>query len=741
MLFFEEELHGASIHSSYFYRPMSTKRFRSLRSRLRALVWVIVLTLFFLETILIAFWFRNRYRREVANRVEIAQAIGLTFRTFVRDVLHQEVAMGAAIQAFSPESDKAVQDYLRTIAERYEAVRLFLLADSTGRIFAGSNPESIGKMVVSRLYFKRLLEGQEEVISDLVRTRSENVPGFVVGKGFYTREGRLDFAILAAVEAIKLGAALDLPKEPGDFFTIFDSQGLLVYTDQPISHLTDSTRNWRDSDRLLRKALAGEIATGFFTAPTEHYSQRVGARVPIGFGWVAGDTMHRRTFLVPILTTLGSVLLLSLAVAAAALVFGRSTIRSITRSLYGVQRHLRMVARGEYVTVQGDSGLEEFDNLTADTNQMALRLEEREKRLRRSEERFRTLADNMSQLAWMADPHGWIFWYNKRWYEYTGTTLEEMQGWGWKKVHHPDHVERVVTRIQHSWDTGEFWEDTFPLRSKEGEYRWFLSRAVPIRNDKGDIVRWFGTNTDITQRREVEQALKIRTEELGVANRELESFSYSVSHDLRGPLNRIGSFAAIIMEDYREKLDSEGKDYLQRIENGVEKMGHLIDNMLSLSRVSRQEMEFAQVDLGEKATGYFRELQETNPEREVELVIQDHIQARVDPGLFSLALENLLRNAWKFTLKTPHARIEFGTREQEGERVFFVRDNGAGFDMQYAEKMFTPFQRLHSEKEFSGTGVGLSIVQRIVQRHGGKLWAEGEVGKGAAFYFTIGVRE
>ncbi|MFP4165053.1 MAG: PAS domain S-box protein [Chitinispirillaceae bacterium] len=364
-------------------------------------------------------------------------------------------------------------------------------------------------------------------------------------------------------------------------------------------------------------------------------------------------------------------------------------------------------------------------------------LKEAQEALQRSEERFRTMADNISQLAWMADPKGWIFWYNKRWYDYTGTTLEQMQGWGWRKVHHPDHVTRVVKRIQHSWDTGELWEDTFPLRSTEGEYRWFLSRAVPIRDEKGNIVRWFGTNTDVTDQLEIEEKLRQRTGELADSNRELESFSYSVTHDLRSPLRTMRGFSEFLLEDYSDKLDSEGQDYLRRIMGGADKMDSIINDMLTLTRISRQEVVKQEMDLSDMAQFIVNEMRENEPDRQVNVFIQKGVTVKGDARLMNLAMTNLLGNAWKYTSKTENARIEFGKYEKNGEDGFFVKDNGVGFSMENAEKLFKPFQRLHSERDFSGTGIGLPIVDRVIRKHGGKIWAEGGEGKGAAFYFTL----
>lgn len=232
--------------------------------------------------------------------------------------------------------------------------------------------------------------------------------------------------------------------------------------------------------------------------------------------------------------------------------------------------------------------------------------------------------------------------------------------------------------------------------------------------------------------------LKRKAAELAMINKELESFSYSVSHDLRAPLNRIDGFSQALMEEYQEKLDDVGRDYLARLRSSCRRMAHLIEDMLMLSRVTRADMVRANVELSMLAQSIAGELQRDHPQRQVELVITPGIRAEGDERLLKIALTNLLGNAWKFTGKKAQARIEFGAAAQDGRPVFFVRDNGAGFDMQHAEKLFGTFQRLHTNEDFPGTGVGLATVQRIIHRHGGQIWAEGRVGEGAVFYFTLG---
>lgn len=236
---------------------------------------------------------------------------------------------------------------------------------------------------------------------------------------------------------------------------------------------------------------------------------------------------------------------------------------------------------------------------------------------------------------------------------------------------------------------------------------------------------------------ELEQRVVERTAQLEAANKELEAFSYSVSHDLRAPLRSIDGFSQVLLEDYGGKVDEQGRGYLQRVRNATQQMAQLIDDLLKLSRVTRSEMKFEAVDLSALTRRISERLQSGQPERLVEFTVAPGIVVNGDVALLQIVLENLIGNAWKFTAKHPSARIEFGVAQQDGRQAYFVRDDGAGFDMTYADKLFVPFQRLHATAEFPGTGIGLATVQRIIHRHGGRLWAEGEVEKGATFYFTI----
>jgi light-regulated signal transduction histidine kinase (bacteriophytochrome) len=236
----------------------------------------------------------------------------------------------------------------------------------------------------------------------------------------------------------------------------------------------------------------------------------------------------------------------------------------------------------------------------------------------------------------------------------------------------------------------------------------------------------------------LEDLVAERTAELSAVNKELEAFAYSVSHDLRAPLRSIDGFSQALLEDYSGCLDAVGQDYLRRVRAATQRMGQLIDDLLKLSRLTRRELRREAVDLSALAGSIAAGLQQAAPQRRVEFAIASGVVAQGDAALLRVVLENLLGNAWKFTSKQSEGRVEFGMREVGGTAAYYVRDDGAGFDMAYVDKLFGAFQRLHQVSEFGGTGIGLATVQRIIHRHGGRVWAEGAVGEGATFYFTLG---
>jgi PAS domain S-box-containing protein len=535
--------------------------------------------------------------------------------------------------------------------------------------------------------------------------------------------------------------------------------------------------------------------------------------------------------------------------------------------------------------------------------------------LAESEERFQVMANSIPQLVWMAEADGHIFWYNQRWYEYTGTTFEQMEGWAWQTVLDPAMLPKVLDRWKMAISGGTPFEMEFPLRGADGRFGIFLTRVTPTRNSEGHVVRWFGTNTDISDRKQAEvqlagqaqelvrraeelassrvaletqtlmlqsvldsmgegliaadqegnfliwndsanklmgrntsnlpteqlmgrnasnlpieqwtfhykiflpdgitpyppdrlplvralhgesvqvelmvehpdRASKVclevtarplkdnqgnmrggvavlrditerktaerevqalnqnlearvidRTAELKAANEELEAFTYSVSHDLRAPLRHISGFTKILVEKFHSSLPAEAQRHLRLIEQGAHRMGQLVDELLKLARLGRQALEVEVTGLSSLVNDVVTLLTPEIEGRQVEWKIDELPFVKCDPILIRQVFQNLISNALKYSRPRSTAVIEIGQTEKGGEKVIFVKDNGVGFHMKYSDKLFGVFQRLHRAEEFEGTGVGLAMVERIIKKHGGRIWAEAELDRGATFCFTLG---
>ncbi len=361
------------------------------------------------------------------------------------------------------------------------------------------------------------------------------------------------------------------------------------------------------------------------------------------------------------------------------------------------------------------------------------------------EEMFRRLVETTNVIPWEAD-------FTTRRFTYVGPQAVRRFGYPqfewlsegfWAKHIHPDERDLVVEICNRLSTVQNEFEFEYRMLTQSGDVVW-VHDLVNVAVDRDGSLCLRGFMVDVTANREAEQEVRRlnaelerrvveRTAQLEAANRELEAFCYSVSHDLRAPLRAIDGFSKALLEDYLDRLDEEGRDMLRRVRAGSQRMGDLIDDLLSLSRVTRSEMRTTTVNLSDLAHTIATNLEQSAPHRRVEWRIEPNLTAVADRALVTVVLENLLGNAWKYTVKQPYARIEFGRENDE----FFVRDNGAGFDPTYAGKLFQPFQRLHAVEEFEGHGIGLATVQRIIHRHQGHIRAEGTVGKGAAFYFTL----
>jgi PAS domain S-box-containing protein len=331
----------------------------------------------------------------------------------------------------------------------------------------------------------------------------------------------------------------------------------------------------------------------------------------------------------------------------------------------------------------------------------------------------------------------------------TGYSRDEAIGQTARLLWGPQTQPAVLDRIRSAMENWQAVRAEIVIYTKAGQERWLETDIAPIADESGRYTHWVAVERDITERKqqqqeiltlnsELEQRVLLRTDQLATANRELESFAYSVSHDLRSPLNSIHGFSQLLAKIDAENISDKGKHYLNRIGVGVEHMGELIEGLLTLAHLSREQIRSEPVDLSALARQIEREQREREPQRQVQVHVQEGLSAQGDPRLLSAVYQNLLANAWKFSSKKPLAQIEVGCEPGvDGRTVFFVRDNGAGFDMAFAPKLFGTFERLHSPGDFPGTGIGLATVKRVIERHGGRVWADSKVHEGATFYFTL----
>lgn len=370
-----------------------------------------------------------------------------------------------------------------------------------------------------------------------------------------------------------------------------------------------------------------------------------------------------------------------------------------------------------------------------------------EEALRESEEQLRLITDALPVLISYVDSEQRYRFNNKAYEQWFGHSRKEITGQHLRQVLGEMAYQTIEDYVKAALSGQEVsYESLVPY--KDGGTRYIHGNCLPQFGEQGEIKGYIALISDITERKrteseihqlnaQLEQRVMERTAQLTAANKELETFSYSVSHDLRAPLRSIDGFSRALLEDYSDKLDKRGQNYLQRVLAATQRMGQLIDDLLNLSKVTRSQMRCEPVALSALAQLIATELQNTQPQRQVEFVIAPELVATGDVRLLRIVLENLLGNAWKFTGKKTRARIEFGLTEHEDTVAYFVRDDGSGFDMTYVDKLFGAFQRLHAMTEFEGTGVGLATVQRIIHRHGGHVWAEGAIEQGATFYFTL----
>ncbi|KON82218.2 PAS domain S-box protein [Azoarcus sp. PA01] len=415
------------------------------------------------------------------------------------------------------------------------------------------------------------------------------------------------------------------------------------------------------------------------------------------------------------------------------------------RDSTGKRRYLELIG----CAVHRDGNFAGYDGIGRDITDRV----ESEQSLRENQVRYRELIESVNEIIFRTDENGRLTFLNRGWETITGYTVKESLGTALADHFHPD--DRVAAEHQislvHRLELPA-WTAQLRLLTRNGEIRWVEANAHRVDHGNEDdpaLLGLAGTLFDISARkiaemtlrnlnRELETRVRARTAELEAANRELEAFSYSVSHDLRAPLRAIDGFARILDEELGDRVEPNAREHIVRIRNAGMRMSHLIDDLIKLAQLARHSLHKETFDLSELAIQIIDELRRNEPERRVEVEITRDLVVRADRGLMQLVLQNLLGNAWKFSSRNAVAHISLTARRDLGQRVFCVTDDGVGFDMTFANNLFRAFHRLHSGIDFPGSGIGLATTYRIIERHGGQIWAKSKPGEGASFYFTLG---
>jgi PAS domain S-box-containing protein len=344
-------------------------------------------------------------------------------------------------------------------------------------------------------------------------------------------------------------------------------------------------------------------------------------------------------------------------------------------------------------------------------------------------ERFHFLAESMPQKIFTATPSGEVDYFNRQWMEFTGLSMEQMMGWGWTQFVHPDDVQENVKAWKHSVTSGEPFQHEHRFQRADGRYRWHLSRARAMRDELGRITMWIGSNTDIHEQKEKE-------EELRRANEDLKQFAYSASHDLQEPIRNVAVYSEVIARRYANVLDDTGRQYLEFLREGGHRLTTLVSDLLAYTKASMAELSQSTVDASEALQNAIASLNQAIRETGAQVTWDPLPEVSMGEAHLQQIFQNLIANGLKYRNSEP-PRVHVNATRRGNQWCFSVKDNGIGIDPQYKEKIFGLFKRLHHDQRYSGTGIGLAICQRVVERYGGRIWVESEPGKGATFFFTV----
>lgn len=753
------------------FEPGSVYGRKPSRGGIRARLFQLI-ALSLIPMILLFVWFfldRYRVRRAQAfeTELEVSRGLAVTFSAYLSDINNENYAVGRTLAAFGYSDNGTTQRLLQDIASRYAAMESLYWVAPDGTILVSSAEALRGADISERPYFIQLLENGSWVTSDLVAAGLlTGDPIITIATAIREADGTLLGVMVAAIDPSRLSELIHPEERPaGGAYTIFDSNGTLVYRSPEIGLSWEDRTEWVRSDRVLQHVVeTGESDVGI-TDLSIPGGTWVTARVKVpGTEYIAGSGKPMSQVLALVRESVYQGIGFAMLVAFTAFLAASFMAQTISEPLRRLERDAAEMKSGD-TTLRNSELLTpsrlpvrvpgEITSLRDTVTRMAADLLSRADALRRERMRLHSALVSAELGTWSILAESRLVMLDVRSRELFGLTDQEDLS-----------IEDVMSRIDSEDRASVFdaidrallpdsdgrFDTEFRTYDDSGRRRWLRGTGRCIFEGTGGsrrAMQLLGVVMDMTADKETERKLlelnetleervRSRTEQLESVNRELEAFSYSVSHDLRAPLRSIDGFSKLLLEKHAASLSDQARNYLERVRNASQRMGRLIDDLLMLSRIGRKELRRDAVDLSALASGVIEELHGREPDRRVTVTIEPGLFALGDEELIRIVLDNLLSNAWKFTSRTNDATISFSTVIQDGERFYRVRDNGAGFEAAYLDKLFIPFHRLHTESEYPGTGIGLATVKRIVLRHGGRVFAEGAPGEGASFYFSLG---
>jgi PAS domain S-box-containing protein len=620
------------------------------------------------------------------------------------------------LQAVRDKNAEKAEMHLISLTKSDPGIDILIITDRQGTLWANypRRPEVLGKNFAYRDYYKGVSKEWKSYISDVfLRIVGEKDLAVTICVPFVDETGKAIGILVNTQRTVGLNYLFkQAPLDPGTTITVADRKGQIVYDSR---HDVEKEMRLYPFHSGIEKAKAAKNNTLVVDDPGPGGKTRYISFAPVAnIGWTVFVEREERSILLS-----EAAYYIQLTAIAFLLFLTVILILAYLRKQVAAQQFQEQL--------------------------------QAEKKIRAGEEKLLALSSRQEailaavpEIIMEVDNNKVYTWANSTGIEFFG---EDVIGKEAALYFEGEQDTYGIVRPLFNGAEGIIYVESWQRR-KDGAKRLLAWWCRVLKDESGQVTGALSSARDVTDRRqaeeeirklnaELEQRVLDRTAQLSAANKELEAFSYSVSHDLRAPLRSIDGFSQALLEEYQGKLDETGKTYLERVRKATQRMGLLIDDMLKLSRITQAEMKGVTVDLSALIREIAEAHQKSNPDRAVNVTVHEGIMVQGDPYLIKIAMENLVGNAWKFTGKEAHPRIEFGTAVRDGETACFIRDNGAGFDMAYVGKLFGAFQRLHTIDEFPGTGIGLATVQRIIHRHGGRVWAEGEVGKGATFYFTL----